>query len=46
MKDGTRLPSYKSMNNKEWIPFTSYCRYTGWSRKEEGVYKTESEVGI
>jgi len=41
-KDGTRLLLYKSVNHKEWIPSTPYCRYTRWSRKEEGVYETGS----
>jgi len=46
MKNGTKLLSYKSVDNKERIPFTPYYRYTGWSRKEKGVYETRSEVGI
>jgi len=46
MKNGTRLLTYKPVNDKEWIPFTSYCRYTGWSREEKSVYETGSEMRI
>jgi len=46
VKNGTRLSSYKLMDDKEWIPPSAYCGYTGWSRKEEGLHETGSEVGL
>jgi len=46
MENGTRLLTYKPVDNKEWVSLTPYCRYTGWSRKEEGVYKAGSKMGI
>ena len=46
MENGTRLSTYKPVNDKKWISLTPHHRYTGWSRKEEGVHKTGSEMGI
>ena len=34
------------MNGKKRIPTAAYRRYTGWDRKEEGVYKVESKMGL
>ena len=45
-KNSTGLLTHKPVDNKEWISFTSHHRHTGWSRKEEGVYKARPEVGI
>ena len=45
-ENGTRLSTYKPVDNKKWVSLTSHHRYTGWSRKEEGVHKTRSEIGI
>jgi len=46
MEDGTRLSTRKPVDDKEWVPFTPYCRHIGWSRKEKGVYKAGSKMGI
>ena len=46
MENSTGLLTYKSVDGKEWVPLTSHCGHTGWSRKEEGVYKAGPEVGI
>ena len=46
IENSAGLSTYKSVDDKEWILFTSYCGHTGWGRKEEGVYKAEPEVGI
>jgi len=46
MENGTRLSTYKPVDNKKWVSLTPHHRYTGWSRKEEGVHKTGSEMGI
>ena len=46
MENGTRLSTYKPVNDKKWISLTPHHRYTGWSRKKEGVHKTGSEMGI
>ena len=40
------LSTHKSVDDKEWVSLTPYCRHTGWDRKEEGVYKAGPEVGI
>jgi len=45
-KNGARLLLYKPMDDKEWIPPSTYRGYTGWSRKEEGLHETGSEVGL
>ena len=45
-KNGAGLSTYKSVDNKEWVSFTPHHRYTGWSRKEEGVHKAGPKVGI
>jgi len=45
-ENGTKLLTYKSVDNKEWVSLTPHRRHTGWSGKEEGVYKARSEVGI
>ena len=45
-KNGAGLPAHKSVDDKEWVSLISHCRHTGWSRKEEGVYKAGPEVGI
>jgi len=45
-EDGAGLLTHKSVDDKEWVFLTSHCRHTGWSRKEEGVYKAGPEVGI
>jgi len=45
-KNGAGLPTHKSVDDKEWVSFTSHYRHTGWGRKEEGVYKAGPEVGI
>ena len=46
MENGAGLLTYKSVDNKEWVSLTSHYRHTGWSKKEEGVYKAGPEVGI
>ena len=46
IENSTGLSTYKSVDDKEWILFTSYYGHTGWGRKEEGVYKARPEVGI
>jgi len=46
IENSVGLSTYKSVDDKEWILFTSYYGHTGWSRKEEGVYKAGPEVGI
>ena len=46
MEDGAGLLTLKPVDNKEWIPSTPHCRYIGWCRKEEGVYKIRLEMGI
>ena len=45
-EDGAGLSTLKPVDNKEWIPSIPHCRYIGWSRKEEGVYKIRLEMGI
>ena len=45
-ENGPRLSSYKPIDDEEWIPITTYCRHSGWSREKEGVYKVRSEVGL
>ena len=45
-ENGTGLSTHKSVDDKEWISLIPYCRYTGWNRKEEGVYKAGPEIGI
>jgi len=40
------LSTYKLVDDKEWVPLTSYSRYIGWSRKKKGVYKARPEIGI
>jgi len=45
-KDGIRLSSCKPMNDKKWIPPTTYCRHTGQSREKKGVYKVGSKMGL
>jgi len=39
-ENGARLSLYKSVDSKKWVPLTPNCRHPGWSRKEEGIYKT------
>ena len=34
------------MDGKKRIPTAAYRRYTGWGRKEEGVYKVGSKMGL
>jgi len=46
MENGAELSTYKSVDDKEWVPFIPHRRYTGWSRKEEGVHKAGPEIGI
>jgi len=46
IENSVGLSTYKSVDDKEWILFTSYYGHTGWGRKEEGVYKAGPEVGI
>jgi len=46
VKNGVELSIHKSVNDKEWVSFTPHHRHTGWSRKEESVYKVEPKVGI
>jgi len=46
MENSAGLSAHKSVNNKEWVSLTSHYRHTGWSRKEEDVYKAGSEIGI
>jgi len=46
MEDSAGLLTLKPVDDKEWIPSTSHCRYIGRSRKEEGVYKIKLEMGI
>ena len=46
MENGAELSTHKSVNNKEWVLLTSHCGYTGWGRKEEGVYKAGPEMEI
>ena len=38
-ENGTRLLTYKPVDNKKWISSASYCEYTRQSRKEKGVHK-------
>jgi len=38
--------SYKLIDDKKWIPTTTYYRHTRWSREEEDVYKVGSEIGL
>jgi len=45
-KNGARLSSHQSMDGKKWIPPASHYGHIRWSRKEEGIYKVGSEVGI
>jgi len=45
-ENGAGLSTHKLVDNKEWVFLTPYCRHTGWSRKEKGVYKVGPEVGI
>jgi len=45
-ENGTRLSIHKPVDNKEWVFLISHHRYTGWSRKKEGVHKAGSEMGI
>jgi len=45
-EDGTGLLTLKPVDDKEWIPSTSHCRYIGRSKKEEGVYEIRLEMGI
>ena len=45
-KNGARLSLHQPINDKKWIPPTSHYGHIGRSRKEEGVYKAGSEVGI
>jgi len=45
-KNGARLSSYQSIDNKKWIPPAPHCGHIGRSRKEEGVYEVGSDVGI
>ena len=46
MENGVELLIYKSVDDKEWVSLTPYCRHAEWGRKEEGVYKAGPEVGI
>jgi len=46
MENGTRLLTHKLVDNKKRVPFTPYCRYIGWSKKEKGVYEVGFEMGI
>ena len=46
MEDGAELSILKLVDDKEWIPSISHCRYIGQSRKEKGVYKIRLEIGI
>ena len=46
MENSVGLSTHKSVDDKEWVSLISHCRHTGWSRKEEGVYKAGPEVGI
>jgi len=46
MENGTRLSTHKPVDGKKWVPPTPHCRYTGWSRKEKGIYKAGFEMGI
>ena len=46
MENGTRLLTHKSVDDKQWISFTSHRRHTRWSRKEKGVHEAEPEVEI
>jgi len=46
IENGAGLLTHKSVDNKEWVSLTPHCGHTGWSRKEEGVYKAGPEVGI
>ena len=45
-ENGTRLSTHKPVDDKKWVPPTPHRRYTGWSRKEKGVYKAGFEMGI
>ena len=45
-KNGAGLSTHKSVDNKEWVPLTSYCRHTRWGRKEKSVYKAGPKMGI
>ena len=45
-KNGTGLLTHKPVDNKEWVFLIPHRRYTGWSKKEEGVRKARSEIGI
>jgi len=45
-ENSARLSSHRPVDDKKWVPFTSHCRHTRWSRKEEGIYEIGSEVGL
>ena len=45
-ENGAELSTHKLVDNKEWVSLIPHCRYTGWGRKEEGIYKARPEVGI
>jgi len=45
-ENSARLSPYKPVDNKKQISTATYCRHTGWSREEEGVYKVKSEIGL
>ena len=34
------------MNDKKWIPATTYCGHTGQSGKKKGVYEVGSKMGL
>ena len=46
MENGAGLLTHKSVDDKQWISFTSHRRHTRWSRKEKGVHEAEPEVEI
>ena len=45
-KNSAGLSTHKLVNDKEWVSFTPYHRYIGWSREEEGIYEAGPEVEI
>ena len=45
-ENGVGLSTHKLVNDKEWVSFTPYHRYIGWSREEEGIYEAGPEVEI
>ena len=34
------------MDDKKWVPTTTYCGHTRRSGEEEGIYEVGSEMGL